>query len=95
MLTFKFLCEYTIPKAGALALLQRTAARTQNREMSDPTAQQREGEKRTEGTEEKVAGVKLVDRVIPSQFGPLVFLLTHEVSFPVKGTATLSYQEVQ
>lgn len=82
MLTFEYLCEHTVPKAGALALLQRTAARKQ-REKSDPAAKQTRGGEREKGHREgssgsKVSGQTVIRQSTASGF-PLNFLtLAHE-----------------
>ncbi len=62
VLTFEFLCEHTVPKAGALALLQRTAARTQTEKRAIRQQSRQEEERGRKGTEKEAVGAKLVDK---------------------------------
>lgn len=62
MLTCEFLCEHTVPKAGALALLQRTAARTQTEKRAIRQQSRQGEEERRQSTEEEAVGAKLVTK---------------------------------
>lgn len=64
MLTFKYLCEHTVPKAGALALLQRTAARKQTEKKAIQQPSRQEEERGRKGTEKEAVGAELVDKVL-------------------------------